>query len=92
MKGFASRTTVDAAVAWIDLALPDFRSLPIEEVSLFLSSGRVLACDVNSPVNVPGFARSMMDGFAIRAEETHGATTYNALSFHVAGTSFPGTP
>ncbi len=92
MKGFASRTTVDAAVAWIDLALPDFRRLPIEEVSLFHSSGRVLACDVNSPVNVPGFARSMMDGFAIRAEETQGATTYNALSFHVAGTSFPGTP
>ena len=91
MKGFARRTTVDAAVAWIDFALPDFRSLATEEVPLFQGSGRVLACDVASSVNVPGFARSMMDGFAIRAEETHGATVYNALPFHVAGTSFPGT-
>ena len=92
MKGFARRTTVDAAVAWIDFALPDFRSLATDDISLFHSSGRVLACDVASSVNVPGFARSMMDGFAIRAEETHGATAYNALSFHVVGTSFPGTP
>ena len=92
MKGFARRTTVDAAIAWIDFALPDFHSLPIEEVSLFQSSGRILACDVNSSVNVPGFARSMMDGFAIRAEETQGATSYNALPFNVTGTSFPGTP
>ena len=92
MKGFARRTTVDAAIAWIDFALPDFHSLPIEGVSLFQSSGRILACDVNSSVNVPGFARSMMDGFAIRAEETQGATSYNALPFSVTGTSFPGTP
>ncbi len=92
MKGFAGRTTVGAAVAWIDSALPNFRDLAVEEISLFHSAGRILACDVASNVNVPGFARSMMDGFAIRAEETHGATAYNALPFHVTGTSFPGTP
>ena len=92
MKGFAKRTTVEAATEWIDSALPDYSSFPIESVSLFHAYGRVLATKVNSSVNVPGFTRSMMDGFAIRAEETLGATAYNALSFHIVGNSFPGTP
>ncbi|HUP80204.1 MAG TPA: gephyrin-like molybdotransferase Glp [Pirellula sp.] len=92
MKGFAKRSTVEAATEWIDSALPDYSSLPIESVSLFHASGRVLATKVNSSFNVPGFTRSMMDGFAIRAEETLGATAYNALSFLIVGNSFPGMP
>ena len=78
MRGFSSRTTVEAAIEWIDSALPDCSRLSNESVELFHASGRVLATNVNSCVNVPGFSRSMMDGFAVRAEETVGATTYNA--------------
>jgi len=92
MKGFASRTTVDEAVAWIDAQLPNFSQLPTEEVSLLESCGRILAADVVSRVNVPGFDRSMMDGFALSATETYGATPYNPLLFKIAGTSFPGAP
>lgn len=92
MKGFACRTTVEAAVAWIDSILPPFGDLPSEIVSLADASVRVLAADVISSVNVPGFARSMMDGFALRAEETYGATGYNSLAFQVAGTCLPGIP
>ena len=36
--------------------------------------GRVLADDVRAEVDVPGFDRSNMDGFAVRAVDTFGAT------------------
>ena len=36
--------------------------------------GRVLAEDVRSDVDVPGFDRSNMDGFAVRAADTFGAS------------------
>lgn len=92
MKGFASRTTVEVALAWIDAQLPNFCHLPTEEVSLLESCGRILAADVVSRVNVPGFDRSMMDGFALSATETYGATPYNPLPFKIVGTCFPGAP
>src|SRR5262249_30762605 len=34
----------------------------------------VLALDVIAPVDVPGFDRSNVDGFAVRAQDTFGAT------------------
>lgn len=37
------------------------------------ASGRVLSQDIPSPVNLPGFDRAAMDGFAVRSEETKGA-------------------
>lgn len=92
MKGFASRTTVEAAIAWIDAQLPVLQRLATESLSLLESSGRVLARDVGSDVDVPGFRRSMMDGFALQAEETYGATPYNSLPLDVIGTSLPGAP
>lgn len=90
MKGFASRSTVEVALAWIDAQLPEFGSLASESVSLLDAPGRVLAEDVVSRVAVPGFTRSMMDGFALRAEETHGAHAYNPLPLDIVGTSLPG--
>src|SRR5581483_1679653 len=92
MRGFASRSTVEAALAWIDSALPPLGDLPVEEVKLCDASGRVLARDVLSRVDVPGFARSMMDGFAVHAEDTYGASSYNALPLRILGTCFPGVP
>ncbi len=46
-----------------------------ESVPLAKALGRVLACDVLSSVDVPGFDRSSVDGFAVRAEDTVGATS-----------------
>ena len=89
MKGFLTRTTVNDAGDWIASRLrAGGRS--VEHVSLKDASGRVLAEDVISEVNVPGFNRSMMDGYAVRAEETSGATPCNVLPFSVIGTSLPG--
>jgi putative molybdopterin biosynthesis protein len=46
----------------------------IDTVPLDASLGRVLAADVISPVDVPSFDRSNVDGFAVVAEDTFGAS------------------
>jgi putative molybdopterin biosynthesis protein len=48
--------------------------LGVETVPLSEARGRVLAKDVLSPVDVPAFDRSGVDGFAVRAADTAGAT------------------
>src|ERR1700735_4350044 len=45
-----------------------------EVVLLDAALGRVLAADVVSPVDVPSFDRSNVDGFAVVAEDTFGAS------------------
>jgi putative molybdopterin biosynthesis protein len=52
----------------------ELTSLPAETVALEDALGRVLAEDVRADVDVPGFDRSNMDGFAVRAEDCFGAT------------------
>jgi molybdopterin molybdotransferase len=47
---------------------------------------------VDSEVDVPGFARSAMDGYALRGEESFGASAYDAIRLNVVGTSLPGAP
>jgi len=54
-------------------AVIDASRLGAEEVALAEALGRVLAEDVRSEVDVPGFDRSNLDGFAVRAEDTFGA-------------------
>ena len=47
--------------------------LPVEEISLDNASGRILAEPVCSPANIPGFNRSVKDGYAVRSIDTLGA-------------------
>jgi putative molybdopterin biosynthesis protein len=46
----------------------------IESVTLDAALGRVLAADVVSPVDVPSFDRSNVDGFAVVSDSTFGAS------------------
>ena len=46
----------------------------MKRVPLDAALGRVLAADVVSPVDVPSFDRSNVDGFAVVAEDTFGAS------------------
>lgn len=89
MRGFSQRAVVAAACQWIDEHA--MRSAP-EQVAIAAAGGRVLAQDVVATIDVPAFARSAMDGYALRGEETTGASDYNALSFRVVGQSMPGRP
>jgi molybdopterin molybdotransferase len=90
MRGFAERVAVEAALAWLDASLLEQSPSGAEEVSLLEAAGRVLADNIASPVSVPGFARATMDGFALRAGDTQGASPYNLLPLKVLGVSLPG--
>src|SRR3954453_18845502 len=50
------------------------RVLEAEQVPLAEALGRVLAADVVAEIDVPAFDRSNVDGFAVRAEATYGAS------------------
>jgi putative molybdopterin biosynthesis protein len=69
-----------------DAALARFRShlvlfpLESEPVALSASLGRILAADVLAPVDVPGFDRANVDGFAVRAQDTFGASEDKSLT------------
>jgi putative molybdopterin biosynthesis protein len=52
----------------------DTAKLPAEPVALADALGRVLAEDVRAEIDVPGFDRANLDGFALRAEDTFGAS------------------
>ena len=56
----------------------DLSPLAAETVSLADALGRVLAHDVAAPIDVPPFDRSNVDGFALRAADTAGATRCGA--------------
>jgi len=89
MRGFRRRDPVEDVQAWVD-GLPD--RLEDEEVGLDDACGRVLAEDVASPVDVPGFARASMDGWAVRGEDTFGAQPDDPRPLRVRGVSLPGRP
>ena len=89
MRGFAHRQTVEAALGWLDAQLRPPRD---EIVPLQMAAGRVLAAPVVSDVDVPGFDRATMDGYAVVAETTEGATSYSRLPLAVIGDSLPGHP
>ncbi len=55
-------------------ALKGFRALGAESLSSFEAVGRVLARDVHSPVDLPDFPRATMDGYALRASDSFGAS------------------
>ena len=45
-----------------------------EQITVSAALGRIVAADIFSPLDLPPFARSVMDGFAVRAQDTFGAT------------------
>jgi molybdopterin molybdotransferase len=94
MRGFARRTTVADALKWLDgqIARLEEEAVPLGPASGCPAAGRVLAREIVSRVDVPSFERSMMDGYALRAADTMGATPYNRLALEVAGESLPGKP
>jgi molybdopterin molybdotransferase len=53
--------------------LAHVRPLPAEVLALTGSAGRVLAADATAEIDLPRFASSAMDGFALRAEDTPGS-------------------
>ena len=69
--GFKQRTRVEAARKRLLEVAPIERT---ERVSLSVADGRVAAEPVDAARNVPHYARAAMDGWAVRAEDTFGAS------------------
>ncbi len=57
----------------------------IEEVPLVEAAGRVLAADVVAGFNVPPFDRASMDGYAVKAEDTYGASAFSPRMLKLIG-------
>ena len=89
MQGFAVRADVEEVERFL---VRHAAPLAAEEVDLLACAGRVLARDVCSEVDVPGFARSAMDGYAVRGEDTFGASDYDPITLVLVGESMPGRP
>lgn len=56
------------------LNLEEITQNNVEEVDIKITLHRFLAEEIIAPDNLPGFNRSAMDGYAIRAEDSFGAT------------------
>jgi molybdopterin molybdotransferase len=77
LRGFSNRASVEAAQRWIDsVAAP----LAAEEIDAEQAIGRVLARPLASPADWPPADRTLLDGYAVRAAETVGASDYNPIS------------
>lgn len=89
MQGFARRHTVQAALTWLDAQVT---RLDAEDVPIRAAGGRVLSSPITSAIDIPGFDRATMDGYAVIAQSTEGATPYNRIPLNVVGDALPGAP
>ena len=89
MRGFARYTKLEDA---LKLVLSRVKRLSSETVPFERALGRVLAEDVVSKTDVPPFDRSAVDGYAVRAADTFGATETKPRRLHVIGSIPIGAP
>jgi len=76
--------TVTGAKIKIDQYFTDI-NLKIEEVEIYESLGRITAADIFSPCNLPEFNRSTVDGYALKASDTFGASDSLPVFLELAG-------
>lgn len=71
---------VDEAITQI---LASIQTVNTETIEFDTANGRILAEDVVAAINLPPFANSAMDGFAIKAEDSHDASPANPAVLRV---------
>jgi len=81
MQFFRVKTPEDLKKELLSIVKP----LESEPLDIESALGRILASDVLSPVDLPDFARSTMDGFAVRAQDTFGASSSLGAYLKVVG-------
>jgi len=87
-REFFTVKTVSEALAGFRPA----RRTPVETVSLDEALGRVPAESITAPHALPGFARATVDGFAVRAADTYGASEGLPGYLDIAGEARMGRP
>ena len=81
MQGFFEVLTVEQVIS----LLSAFSPLPPEQADLQESDGRVLAEDIIAGEDLPLTDRAAMDGYALRAADTFGATESNPSYLQCVG-------
>lgn len=76
----------------LEAVIASFTALPAERVALDGALGRHLFGALEARRDAPSFDNSAMDGYAVRADETSGATATSAVSLAVIGESRAGGP
>jgi molybdopterin molybdotransferase len=87
MRGFRNRSTVADVLALLERRVLRLGGEPID---FWQAAGRVLAGQIKAAATVPGFDRAAMDGYAVRGEETLGATPYSPAVVRCVGEARPG--
>ncbi len=88
MRPIRETITLEAAREIIDRAIaPVGRT---ERIRVDLASGRVVARAVEALADVPPFTRAAMDGYAVRAADTVGASTHDPRTLAWVETVFTG--
>lgn len=67
-----------------------FKQKTIETIFILNAKGRVCAKDIFAKINIPPFPRAGMDGYALNADDTKGASKENPISLKVVGAAYAG--
>ena len=82
LKGFQKLTRIDEALQkWLNIlqiGKPRETALPLSK-----ALNRVLAVDLAAREDLPRFDKSAVDGYAIKAEDTSGATQFKPVTFQI---------
>jgi len=81
MKDFFKVTELNRVLEYAS----DFPRVATEEIQLSETTGRILAADIVSDIDLPDFTRSTMDGYAVRAASTFGASEANPAYLTIKG-------
>ncbi|MBL0731513.1 MAG: molybdopterin molybdotransferase MoeA [Desulfosarcina sp.] len=81
MKDFFKVTDLDRIFEYI----PEFPVVDSETILLPDTTDRIVAADIISGVDLPGFERATMDGYAVRAASTFGASGGNPAYLTIKG-------
>ncbi|MGQ7845021.1 molybdopterin molybdotransferase MoeA [Granulosicoccus sp. 3-233] len=73
-----SALTIEEALLRIRNALPQLKD--VQTVDCLNALGRITAADIHSPMSVPPFRASAMDGFAVRVADCHSALRLDGQS------------
>jgi molybdenum cofactor synthesis domain-containing protein len=88
MRPFEGTMPLEEARAIIDRTIAPIAR--IERVRVLDASGRVLARDVVADADVPPFSRAAMDGYAVRAADTAGASRQSPAALRCIEQTFTG--
>jgi molybdenum cofactor synthesis domain-containing protein len=88
MRPFTSTISIDEARKRLEDGVRPIER--IERVPILEAESRVAAADVSSTIDVPPFARSAMDGYAVRSADTPDATRTTPARLKIADRIYTG--